>query len=523
MSAIRGIIVLAAVALMPALAQAQQITDLSLPRIAVAPDRSYAVAAEALVRTETDREVLHVLVQMYAPNGAAVGTHLFAGESCSGLDLWLFDYMSLPDIAFQPNGTLVVLMQHAGEFQLGGDGIQSAEMTMVAIDANGQLFDLNSSSSCVQQKLIFPGGGRQDRPRMAMSPNGGTTLVTADGFFNDANLRNVAVRVLDGTGTEVIEQVIPHDDPQSEASFHMQPDVATNGDLALVAWQECPIIDNQGNAETCDIGAQFASISVQGLLAVGGNVTVNAGNPPGTLQLYPSAAMNGAGQSVIVWADARDGAHGEIYAQRFGPSGEPTGGNIRVSEGQGEIVDLRPEVAILENGRFMVAWTDSSAGRYFARGRIFDAEGNPEGAPFELAPDAFHSGQASVAPDGDNFAYVYLTAGESGPPEIGSNKALLTDVEQPELPEATTLRIESLYPNPFRESATIRWNSPEPGRVTVRVYDVLGRVVARPLNAVEAAGRHEITLSGVDLAPGVYFVEVMHGAGRAVGKLIQAE
>src|SRR5690606_8842880 len=108
------------------------------------------------------------------------------------------------------------------------------------------------------------------------------------------------------------------------------------------------------------------------------------------------------------WADARDGAHGEIYAQRFDANGSRVGGNLKVSAGQG-VIDMRPEVAILESGRFMVVWTDSLSGRYTARGRTFDAAGAPEGPPIDLAPGAAQSGQPAVAADGNTFAYVYLS------------------------------------------------------------------------------------------------------------------
>lgn len=523
MTSLRHIVLIALAGIVPSFASAQQITGLYLPKIAVAPDGSFAVAAEALVNYEVGGEVLEVLVQRYAADGSEVGpAHRFGGESCSGLDIWLSDYMERPEIAFQPNGTLVVLMQHSGEFQLAGDGITSSEMTLAAIDVNGQVIDLNNSTSCVQQKLIFPGGSRQDRPRMALTPDG-SIIVTGDGFFDDADLRNVAIRVLAADGSELIDQAIPHDDPASEVSFHMHPDVATNGQIVLATWLECPIIDNQGNFETCDIGAQFASVTAQGLAPMGGNVVVNAGDPPGTLQLYPSADMNASGESVVVWADARDGAHGEIYAQRFGADGARIGGNVRASEGQGIVSDDRPEVAILEDGRFMVVWADSAGGRYTARARSFDASGAPIGASVELAPGSLQSGQPSIVADGSDFAYLYLSAGESGIPEIGSNIASLTDVDRPGLPDEAGIRELSLYPNPFRESSRVTWESGGPGHVSVRVFDVMGREVARPVDEFRASGSHAVDISGVDLAPGVYFVEVRQGDFRSVGKVVRVE
>jgi hypothetical protein len=233
--------------------------------------------------------------------------------------------------------------------------------------------------------------------------------------------------------------------------------------------------------------------------------------------------MNAAGASVIAWADARDGLHGEIYAQRFDASGAPVGANIKVSAGEGEL-DARPEVAILDNGRFMIAWTDSSAGRYFARARTFDAAGNPEGGTFLLAPNALHSGEPAVVADGNGFAYIYITAGASGAYEIGSNKAAsLTSAEEPALPDAETLSLTDVYPNPFRESVQVAWRSSVTGRVSVRVYDVLGREVVRLQNDMQIPGTRSVTIDGADLAPGVYFVEIRQGDARSVRKVVRAE
>ena len=242
----------------------EEILGVYLPKIAVAADGSYALAAEALVRSDTGREVRKVIVQRYAASGTPVGpAHLFAGESCSQFSIWLADYLERPEIAFQPDGTLIVLMQHSGEYQLLGDGIQSAEMTLGAIDPAGQLIDLRpDNGACIQSSLIFPSGKRQDRPRLALTP-AGDIFATADGFFDDAAFRNVAIRVLDAAGNEVIEQVIPHADPLSQQAYHMEPDVATNGGILLSTWYECPFIDDQGKeAVNFQITMTLAAIDV---------------------------------------------------------------------------------------------------------------------------------------------------------------------------------------------------------------------------------------------------------------------
>lgn len=77
------------------------------------------------------------------------------------------------------------------------------------------------------------------------------------------------------------------------------------------------------------------------------------------------------------------------------------------------------------------------------------------------------------------------------------------------MPELYTL--QQNYPNPFNSSTTISFSLPEPAEVSLRIYDVLGRLV-RVLMASEsvAVGHHENTWNGTNesghsVATGVYY------------------
>ncbi|PAP76006.1 glycoside hydrolase family 9 protein [Rubrivirga marina] len=73
------------------------------------------------------------------------------------------------------------------------------------------------------------------------------------------------------------------------------------------------------------------------------------------------------------------------------------------------------------------------------------------------------------------------------------------------------------YPNPFRAEATIRFELASASDVTVRVFDVLGREVGRPLDgAPRGAGVHRVPFDARALGGGLYLYRV-ETAGAAAG------
>lgn len=70
------------------------------------------------------------------------------------------------------------------------------------------------------------------------------------------------------------------------------------------------------------------------------------------------------------------------------------------------------------------------------------------------------------------------------------------------------------YPNPFREQATLRYALPASGRVTIKVYDMLGRETATLVDGVLPAGTHTVHFEAPHLASGVYLYR-LETAGHA--------
>ena len=87
-----------------------------------------------------------------------------------------------------------------------------------------------------------------------------------------------------------------------------------------------------------------------------------------------------------------------------------------------------------------------------------------------------------------------------------------------ELP--TTVELRQNYPNPFNPSTTIAFGLPQSGKVTLEVFDLLGRKVATLLNGQnKTAGRHTINFDASSLSSGMYIYRLQAGNSVMTKKL----
>jgi hypothetical protein len=81
-------------------------------------------------------------------------------------------------------------------------------------------------------------------------------------------------------------------------------------------------------------------------------------------------------------------------------------------------------------------------------------------------------------------------------------------------------------PNPFNPTTTIGFEVPTGGaRVTIRIYDVAGRLVRTVVNEYRAAGRHRVPWDGRNqhgarVATGVYFYRMEAGSFAQTRKML---
>ncbi|MFN3426399.1 MAG: alpha/beta hydrolase-fold protein [Candidatus Thermochlorobacter sp.] len=69
-------------------------------------------------------------------------------------------------------------------------------------------------------------------------------------------------------------------------------------------------------------------------------------------------------------------------------------------------------------------------------------------------------------------------------------------------------RLEQNYPNPFNPTTTITYTLPKRSKVSLKVFDVLGREVATLVNQVQEVGAYRAYFSAHGLTSGVYFYQL---------------
>ncbi|HWP82394.1 MAG TPA: T9SS type A sorting domain-containing protein, partial [Bacteroidota bacterium] len=76
------------------------------------------------------------------------------------------------------------------------------------------------------------------------------------------------------------------------------------------------------------------------------------------------------------------------------------------------------------------------------------------------------------------------------------------------------------FPNPFNPSTTIQFKVTNPGKVSLKVYDVLGREVATLVNEHKEAGLHAVQWDAGSLPSGMYFYRLEANGKSYVQKML---
>ncbi len=76
------------------------------------------------------------------------------------------------------------------------------------------------------------------------------------------------------------------------------------------------------------------------------------------------------------------------------------------------------------------------------------------------------------------------------------------------------------FPNPFNPTTNIKYEVPQKGFITIKVFNVLGKEITRLVNEEKPVGSYEIIFDGNDLPSGIYFYNIQSGNFNSTRKFI---
>ncbi len=103
----------------------------------------------------------------------------------------------------------------------------------------------------------------------------------------------------------------------------------------------------------------------------------------------------------------------------------------------------------------------------------------------------------------DNTVYIYSLKLGDAVTGISSDKINIPKI----------FRLNQNYPNPFNPTTTITYQLPINSKVTLNIYDILGRQIKTLVNKLQQAGNYKVNFDASKLSSGVYFYRLTMNNG----------
>ncbi|MFK7848444.1 MAG: T9SS type A sorting domain-containing protein [Rhodothermales bacterium] len=509
------------------------------PRISIAENGDYAVSWEALRKLES-REEWQIGLQRYTAGSTRIGSSQYLQQSAvcnqqspTFSDLPHVDFeggLRNAELEFSQKGLLVVSMEQFQLFQEDGKDAhrQMSSARVSVLNEQGEEYQPAAENICEWREFNAGDAEMAPMPRIDLSLSDDIMLGTDGRDLNVKPTLNAPGKYWEYEMSQSLLQFDGH------RQIRNWMDVATNGWVNVTSSQRCTASEDAsfGNhdvekVDDCDVEVQFFSdLTATNDEKAVRKLVVNQNDGAGVLNYRPAVAMNTAGNSVVVWVDFRENDQGDIYGQRFDALGRPLGDNFKVSAGSGAIDSddgSRPEVAMLDDGQFLVVWTAHHDDGMRAWGRYFGAAGEAMANPFLLDPDpTLDSGFPDVSSNGDQFGYVWLIDHQNVTSVFANIPGITNTVDRAVPIDDPSLLLKG-YPNPFTSETTLEYSLQESGHVTLAIYDLLGREVKKLIDQPQGPGSYSIQLAAGELAAGYYVTRLQQGELRQSQVLVRTE
>jgi len=95
-----------------------------------------------------------------------------------------------------------------------------------------------------------------------------------------------------------------------------------------------------------------------------------------------------------------------------------------------------------------------------------------------------------------------------------------SDVIEIEFRAFNSYLLEQCYPSPFNPTTTIKYSIPEPSKVSLVLFNLLGEEVATLVNEENVTGYYTVDFNAANLPSGVYFYQLRAGDFISTKKMI---
>ena len=177
--------------------------------------------------------------------------------------------------------------------------------------------------------------------------------------------------------------------------------------------------------------------------------------------MRPSINKSGGGNFIVVWEDYRYSMEKPcIVVQRYDSNGNPIGSNYIVVDDNISTFQIMPCTGLTPE-RILFAWQDNR------RQKGWDI-------------------------------YAKVTTWDWGG---------VTTIDKPNI----TLKYFTLYqnyPNPFNPITTIKYTLLKSTKISIKIFDNLGREITTLEDGIKSSGTHEIQWNASDKSSGIYFYQL---------------
>ena len=317
------------------------------------------------------------------------------------------------------------------------------------------------------------GSSEQDRPRVAVAPDGTFVIAWVDRRNSSAD---IYIQRFQPDGTRIGKNVLINDD--SEDAYQSEPGMAVgiDGEFGLV-WK-----DYRDGDYPFDPNIYYQKLDTA-TAPEGSNASLT-GHLTEELKETPDIALSSWGGGMVVWSDYRN-QNWDIYGQLIDENGSTDGAPFQVNDDTGVSQQHAPRVAVSSEGWYIVAWYDNRDGSDDIYVQRFDSDANPLGENVRINSDSATARQAfpDVATDGaGHFTVVWVdwrNGNYPSNPDIYARKydTTMTPVDVEALVNADgSLRAqrEPTIAADRRGNVAIIWSD---STGTAHLYDITGQMI----------------------------------------------